>query len=523
MAELKNLSDKKKLLTNIIATISTFILNAAIGFLLSPYIVRTLGVEANGYVQLASNIVSYIAVITIALNSMSGRFITIAITKGETEKAVGYYTTVFWANIVTFIILLLPFSIVIWKLDSIININYDLLDVKMLFALAFANFAFSNLLSLWNNAYYATNTLFLQYARNMVATFIRVGIIVLLFVAFTPKVFFTTLASLAVLPLLVYFSLHDKNYLLPELKIDSKCFSFAKLKEILSSGIWRSMQSTGEILLYGLDLLVCNLLISPEAMGVLALSKTLPSMIQSLNWQIASTFAPKLTINFAQERKDIIWNDLKRSFKIVAIIGTIPLGGLIVYGTEFFHLWVPGEDAEMLQILSILASLMLALTAGAQPAGNIFATVNKVKPQAFSVIFSGLLNIIVVFLAIRFTNLGIFAVAGTSTLIGIVRNLCYTIPASAKYLGFKWSKFYIGIVYSGICTAIVVMIGLLVKYIIFPSSWLNLILSGFLTSVFSFLLCMIVILNSNERETAVTLVKTKFMKIRFQGEEEDGR
>jgi len=494
------MSEKNKLLTNLVAVISAFVLNAAVGFFISPYIVRTLGVEANGYAQLATNMVSYISVILAALNSMSGRFITIALAKGETENAISYYTSVFWANIAVFVVLILPFIIVIWKLDSLINITSNLVfDVKVLFALAFANFAFSNILSLWNNVYYATNTLFLQYLRNMTVTIVRVGLIVLLFLLLPPKVFYMTLAGMLVVPLAAFLSLHDKNKLLPNLKIDKKKYSFAKLKEIISSGIWRSLQSAGEILLNGLDLLICNLFISPTAMGVLALSKTIPTMIQQLNWQIASTFAPKLTINFAQERKDIIWADLKRAFKIVAVIGTIPLGGLIIFGQEFFRLWVPSQDAKLLQILSVLACFWMALISGIQPVGNIFVAVNKVKPQALSVIISGALNTVIVFFAVKFTNYGIYAVAGASVLIGLVRNLCYTIPASARYLGFRWYDFYIGVLYSTVCTIIVILFGLAVRYVLYPVNWMTLFVSCGITAVGALLLNMFAIFNKQER------------------------
>ncbi|MEA4969579.1 MAG: lipopolysaccharide biosynthesis protein [Candidatus Pelethousia sp.] len=508
MGNLKSISDKRKLLINIAASMSAFVLNVAVGFFISPYIVRTLGVEANGYIQLANNIISYVSIITVAINSMSGRFITIAIATDETDKAVGYYTSVFWANVVLAVLLLLPFIGVIWRLDSLINITAGLVsDVKMLLALAFVNFVLSNLLSLWNNAYYATNTLFLQYARIAIATIVRVVITIILFVSLKPRVFYVTLAALLCVPLTAFWSFRDKERLLPVLKINNEKFSLIKLKEIVSSGIWRSLQATGEILLTGLDLLICNLFISPIAMGVLALSKTVPSMIQQLNWQIASTFAPKLTINFAQERKEEIWNELKHSFKILAVIGTIPLGGLIIFGQDFFRLWVPGEDAGMLQVLSVLSCFWMALLAGVQPVGNVFATVNKVKPQAISVIISGILNTVLVLFAVRFTNLGIYAVAGTSVLIGLLRNLCYTIPASARYLGFAWHKFYIGVWYSAICTAIVMCIGYIARQLIYPAGWKLMFISCSVTAVLAFAVNTLVILSKEERILIFALAK----------------
>ena len=497
---MKEMSDKKKLTVNILATITIFVVNALISFFLSPFIVRTLGVEANGFIQLAANFASYISIVTVAINSMSGRFITIAIARGETEKAASYYTSVLWANIFLFVVLLIPIIIFILKLDSLINIPAELLtDVKLLFCFAFANLMLSNLLSLWNNTFYALNRLYLQYIGEMTATIIRVATIVSLFSMFAPHVWYPTFAGLAVIPVTVGWSLYNKNKYLPSLRTDWKKFSLAKLKELLPSGIWRSLQSAGEILLTGLDLLICNLFINPTAMGVLALSKMLPSLVQQLNWQMATAFAPKNMINYAKGETDVILKDLKRSFKIMSVIGTIPLGGLIVFGKEFFSLWVPSQDAVQLHLLSILACFWIALVAGIHPIGNIFLTINKVKPQAISVIISGVLNTIIVLTVLKFTDYGIYAIAGTSVVIGLARNLCYTIPAAARYLGFKWNEFFIGVMYSAIMTAAVVIIGLAVRYFIMPRSWIIFLLSCILTAVLSLGFGFMAILNKQER------------------------
>ena len=44
-----NLSENKKLIINLLSSIIAFGINLIIGFYLSPYIVKNLGVEANGF------------------------------------------------------------------------------------------------------------------------------------------------------------------------------------------------------------------------------------------------------------------------------------------------------------------------------------------------------------------------------------------------------------------------------------------------------------------------------------------
>lgn len=74
-------SDNKRLAINIIANIIAFAVNFVISFFLTPYIVETVGKEAYGFVSLGNNFVNYASLITVALNSMASRFITIEIQK----------------------------------------------------------------------------------------------------------------------------------------------------------------------------------------------------------------------------------------------------------------------------------------------------------------------------------------------------------------------------------------------------------------------------------------------------------
>ena len=113
------MNEKKKLTINMIASLFVFALTMGMNFFLSPYIIKNIGTEAYGFVSLANNFVNYATIITIALNSMASRFITIAIHKNDKELANKYFTSVLIANIVIIAVLVLPATgVVIW-LDKI--------------------------------------------------------------------------------------------------------------------------------------------------------------------------------------------------------------------------------------------------------------------------------------------------------------------------------------------------------------------------------------------------------------------
>jgi O-antigen/teichoic acid export membrane protein len=497
-----------KFLINLFASILLISMNAAVHFFFTPYIVRAVGVEANGFVQLAANFAQYISLITIAVSSMSGRFITIAIEKGDLEKAGSYYTSIFWAYVALLGIMVILSTIVTAQLDSLINIPAQLVsDVKILFGFAFANYAAANIVSFCNTVFFVADRVYLQQTGKAGTELIKASLIILLFSLFYPKIWYMTVAQLTVVPVAVIWGIWNKNRLRPDLRIRNNLFSLRRLKEIVSAGIWRSVQSAGVMFLTGLDLPICNLFISPAAMGVLALSKTVPMLVENLNSQIVVSFAPKLTIYYANTHKEALWLDLKRSFKMLAIIGTIPLACLIVFGRVFFSLWVPGQDARELWILSILTCIQVALLAGVHPINNIFVAANKIKPQAISVIISGAVSTTVLLTALRFTKWGVYAVAGTSGVINLARYLIYAIPASASYLGFHKRRFYIGVLYSAICVSIALAIGAIVKFILKPDNWGVWILSCGITAVASLFASAGVILNRREKKALFRLAR----------------
>ena len=83
---------------NIITSVGVMVVNLFISFWLSPYIIRTIGVEANGFVSFANELVGYANLIVTALNAMAARFITIAYIQKDYKKANLYYNSVFWGN-----------------------------------------------------------------------------------------------------------------------------------------------------------------------------------------------------------------------------------------------------------------------------------------------------------------------------------------------------------------------------------------------------------------------------------------
>ena len=80
---MKELGKDKALIINTIASFVTFVVGLGIAFFFTPFLTDTVGEEAYGFVSLGNNVINYITILTVALNSVAGRFITI---RGKRKK-----------------------------------------------------------------------------------------------------------------------------------------------------------------------------------------------------------------------------------------------------------------------------------------------------------------------------------------------------------------------------------------------------------------------------------------------------
>ena len=117
MESSKNKQNKRTLFT-LFTSMFAIVVTIATNFFLSPYIVETLGEEANGFTQLANNFVNYASLITVALNSMAGRFITLHYYKGNKEESNKFYSSVLIANLAIICFLIIPAAILLLKLEK---------------------------------------------------------------------------------------------------------------------------------------------------------------------------------------------------------------------------------------------------------------------------------------------------------------------------------------------------------------------------------------------------------------------
>lgn len=488
---------------NMTASLVTFFVGVGIRFGLTPYIVRTLGPEAYGFIGLSANILSYTSLITIALNSMAGRFITITYCSDEVEEANKYYASVFFSNVFLSVAISLVVSLGIFFLELFLNIPQGLVfDVKLLFVFLLINNVIGLISGTWAVSTFIKNRLDLSNLRIVVGNIINALVLIFLFSFFSPHVWYIGVGGLM---LTIYTAITNYRFmgsLTPELVLKKANVEWTKIKNLVQSGIWNLISKLGELFGQGLDLLIANLCIGTVEMGYFAITKNVPFLILGLFQSISSVFAPTMTRLYAQKKEKELVDECHKSIRVLSLFTAIPLTCLYIYGDSFYSLWIPSEDAHKLLFLTILGTFALPYTLPLESLWNIFTITNKLK---YSTLFM-LGNNIVVFLIVLCSmfvveshEMRLYILAGTRSLCGVIRGFVFLPIYGSICLGLSKVTFYksifLSLFYIGACL-ILCHFG---RFLFIPKSWVELTFAFIFVSLISFVIGFFLVLSKKDR------------------------
>lgn len=507
-------SNSKQLAINITATFVTFIVGMGISFLLTPFIVGNLGAAAYGFVGLSSNIIDYTSLLTIALNSMAGRFITICYTKGEIEQANKYFSSVFYANLILAGVICLLMAGCVLCLEQIFEIPSELVsDVKFLFSLLAINSIIGLMANVFAIATFVKNRLELSSIRQIVGRILQTITIVFLFGCFAPHLWYIGIAGMLVTIYTSYCNYRYTKYLTPDLLLNRTNFKYGKIKELLSSGIWNTFNKLGVMLGQGLDLVIANLFVGATAMGVFSISKQIPFIIIGLSGSISGVFAPTLTQLYAKGDSEKFKEETTKAIRILGFLVTIPLSFLYIFGQNFFEVWLPTQDSKLLAVLTILCSLELSFSLPLEVLWNIFTVTNKLKVSTVFLFCNHLLTFLIVVICmfiVNDTTIKLIILASTRTILGIIRSLTFLPLYGAHCVNLPKNSFYPAVLKSFLATLVTCSLLVCIKiFVVQPSTWQTLFLSGIATVVIAVCINWCFVLTKQDKSFIIKTVKDK--------------
>ena len=497
------------------AQLTAFIVNLGISFVLTPIVDKMIP-NSYGFVNIANQFVQWAQVVVSALNTLASRYITIHLHKGEEQEASEYFSSVFFANMFMAAVFLVPAVFVIVFIDRMFQVPAGVLgDVQILWAFVFLNFFISIITSVFSTSTYSMNRLELSSIATIVTELARLGVLYIAYRFFSPYLFYIGVASVVSTSLMAFANAGFTKKLLPGIKITVKNFRLDKVKELVSLGAWNSVTRLGQMLLDGLDTIIANIFINPEAMTILSLAKVVPTTLSSLMGTMVGVFAPSITIAYAKGDKKELMDTLKSSNRIMIFMMSIPIAFVTAYGDKFFRLWLSYKTAaevKEIYVLSVLSMGVLFVSASIQVLYQVFIITKKIKLNSIVIVASGVITTTIVFVLLNTTNLGLYAIAGVSVVVGLIRNMVFTPIYAAKCLEVKWTTFS-GDIFMGLTSiGIITVVAMLSKLVLPMDNWITFFLCGGFMGCVALVLNFFIVLRKAERQMVLGKVMSKLKR-----------
>ena len=475
-------------------------LHCVLSFYLPQKITNSIGVEAYGFVSLAKQFTSYALIVMTALNSFAARYMSVSYLQGDADGYKKYYNSVLFGDIAIGGILFVLGLIFVLFMEKMFDVPEAIIyDVKIMFVLTFLAFYISTVSTVYLATGYVKDRLDLVNAFRGISYLLELAIIFIFFIIFSPRVWYVGLSLLCAALFILLSTYVMTKRMIPYSVATLKLFNFNALKNLVFKGLWNSVNSMGNALNTGLDLLISNVLLSALAMGQISIAKTINAVIYMIYSSIAHPFHPLFLKRYSANDKDGLIVELKRSMLVCGMFSNVIFAGFCVLGKEFYHLWIPEQDINTLYALTILAMLPCITEGPVYPLYYIYTLTLKNIYPCFVTIIGGLINIVSMYCLIKFLKCGVFSILITTAVIMNFINLVTNPLYMCKCLGVSKKTFYPNLLISFACfTASLLVMKTIVFFFQKEISWVHFISLGLICSLFGFSIQIAIVLITDQ-------------------------
>lgn len=476
-----------------------YVVNYGITLILTPYITNTVGTEAYGFVSLAKQFAQYAVIVTTALNTYAARYIGIAYHQENKRKANIYFSSVFWGDVILASVILTGAVWLIFFLEYFLYIPGEIVsDVKILFLFVFLNLWVSTVFSVFGCAAYIKNRLDITGIFKTISYMTNAIVLTCTYVLFPAKVFYVGIGMIAATLVVALSDLRITKKFTPEFWPKRTDFSFAAVKRLVMEGCWASFSSVGELLNNGLDLIVCNQMLSSLVMGQIAIAKTMNTIVQSLYAIVDQAFFPMFLKSYADNNKEKLLNELKISMKISGFLANIAFAGFVALGLAYYKLWIPGQDIQVIYKLTVITILTCIPSGAIHPLYYVYTlTVKKAFPCLVTII-GGIFNVAGMYVLIRFAGMGADAVVWTTVIVMTVINFGTNPLYMAYVLKVPLNTFYPDIIRNALACLTLTVVFQWLSGFYMPSSWLALIICILVYTIIGMPIHLVIVCNKRQ-------------------------
>jgi len=507
-------SVRGQFIKNIFTTWAGMVINLAIAFLFTPYLISMLGKARYGIWSLIFSIVAYAALADLGMKQSIVRFVSKHLAKKEWKEVGSVISTAGKIYFIISMVILAATFVTAFGLLRYFKIPDEYFGIARTILLVLGiNEAF--------RYFTIPFTSLGAFHRFDVSSYFNVGLrltqtlgmIVLLELGYG-------LIEMAILVLglniLMRFGMNSflrKTF--PDVKVSLSLIRSDKAKELINYGIISFLIVIAWTLIYYTDNIVIGAFLSVEAVAVYSVAAMIITQIRSSIQIVAVPLVPAVSHIDASEDKSKIMEIYERASKYLYYVSGFLAISFLLFGGHFILLWVGEEFIEAIKVLYILI-IAGAVYLPQTMANSVLFGISKHKIAFYVLLAEGLSNIGLSLLLVK--PYGIIGVAlGTAIPQIIIYSIFYPI-VFYKAMAAGVGKFYLSALKSLFWSIIFVLpAAYLVIRLIPPDGWVKFFIDCIIVTVFMLIGLMAVVLHKEDRRRIFDKVAGVFAKIGIGG------
>ncbi|SMP56765.1 MATE family efflux transporter [Anoxynatronum buryatiense] len=491
---------------NTVISLINVLVSAIQSLWLLGYVQKIMDVEAYGYIAVITSFVNMAHIVTIVFTTFTARYVSLELHKKRINKANEYFNASFFGLLLISGIMVIIFSMLAVSARMWLNVSDQYVSqVQLLLLLIGGSFIVTTFSTPMKAGVYYANKTYIMHGLQVLSYLGRIIFALVLYGYFPAKLWYAYIGSFVIdtISLFVYFSIYKK--LMPGIKITWTSFSAGAMKDIISSGLWMSINKIGAVLLANINVIIMSTLISVYITGVYATIVQFVSLIGVLTMTLLSTFVPNIYRFYADDDIEKFREYVSKCVKIISITNGFIVGGMLVFQKYLLSLFISNDYMDH-NFIIILTLIYIPLAFSANVLEQVLIAYNKFKIPAISQLIAGAANIVLILLISKLLNIGIYGILISTIVVAVVRDVFF-IPLYTNAVTLYQAKDYYRSVLFGIITCVyTVVISRIMVSIKAPSSWEIFIIEVFLVSVL-FVAFYFVISSKQETQFLITNLK----------------
>ncbi len=427
---------------NLVSNVGKLGLTMLVGAWYVPFLVRQLGPAAYGLVPLASAVTSYMALVTFGLEAAMSRSLAIALEQEDHARANVIFNVALWGNVGLALLLAIPAVVAIAYLEHLVRIpaGYEM-ETRLLFAGTVAAFLLNQIRTPFAAPCFCLNRLDLQNLVAVGETLSRVGLVVLLFLVFAPRIEYVGAAILAGTVVSTVGAIGFWKVLTPRLRVRLRDFHWPTLRSLSGTGGWVIVSQIGVMLYLNIDLLVANRLFGPAESGRYAAVLQLPALLRALGIAVGEIFAPTMYRKYARGDFAELTVYLNHAIKFLGLVMALAIGLVCGFAQPLLQLWL-GQPFGSSAPLLVLMAIHLCINLSMYPLYAVPLAADRVKVPGLVTLGVGVLNLVLALFLAQRLGWGVYGIAAAGAISLTLRHLVFTPLYGARVLHQPYGIFY---------------------------------------------------------------------------------